>query len=124
MFPEHEKTVLIRPEHLNHIGTLFGGWMMLWADDMAYNAASLAFPGAGFVTRRFEAFDFHAPAWKGDIVKIYSRVKDTGNTSCLVGVRGVNARHGQEVFATRAVMVNVGTDGKKQPLPPRAPVSA
>ena len=40
----HEKTLLIRPEYLNHGGTLFGGYMMLWADEMAYNAASLTFP--------------------------------------------------------------------------------
>ena len=40
----HEKTLTIRPEFLNHAGTLFGGYMMQWADDMAYNAASLALP--------------------------------------------------------------------------------
>ncbi len=28
----HEKTKLIRPEHLNHVGTLFGGYMMQWSD--------------------------------------------------------------------------------------------
>ena len=47
----HEKTLLIRSEFLNHYGTLFGGYMMHWADDMAYNAASLAYPGASFVTK-------------------------------------------------------------------------
>jgi len=29
--------VLIRSEFLNHYGTLFGGYMMQWSDDMAYN---------------------------------------------------------------------------------------
>src|SRR5687767_13395393 len=38
--PTHEKTLLIRPEYLNHIQTVFGGYMMQWADDMAFNAAS------------------------------------------------------------------------------------
>ena len=40
-FAVHEKTPLIRPEHLNHRGTVFGGCMMKWADDMAFNAAPL-----------------------------------------------------------------------------------
>lgn len=119
-FPEHEKTVLIRPEHLNHVTTLFGGWMMLWADDMAYNAASLAFPFANFVTRRFEPFDFTAPAGKGDIIKVFSQVVKVGNTSCVVAVRGIKAASGQPIFSTRSVMVNVGPDGTKQSLP--APV--
>jgi len=116
-YPEHEKTVLIRPEHLNHVGTLFGGWMMLWADDMAYNAASLAFPSAHFVTRRFEPFDFTAPAGKGDIIKVFSQVVHVGNTSCIAAVRGIKAVNGQPIFATRSVMVNVGSDGGKQSLP-------
>ncbi len=111
----HEKTQLIRPEFLNHGGTLFGGYMMQWADDMAYTAASLAFPEANFVTKLFGQFDFQSPATSGDIIKIYSRVESTGTTSCKSQVWGVNARSGVEVFRTFAVMVNL-KDGKKTPL--------
>src|SRR6266436_1965937 len=49
-FPTHEKTLLIRTEFLSQRGTVFGGYMMQWADDMAANAASLTFPKAAFVT--------------------------------------------------------------------------
>ncbi len=111
----HEKTVLIRPEFLNHGGTLFGGYMMQWADDMAYNAASLAFPGAIFVTKLFGQFDFKSPVVAGDIIKIYSEVESAGTTSCKILVWAVNARSAAEVFRTFAVMVNV-KDGKKTPL--------
>ncbi|MEI9894097.1 MAG: RpiB/LacA/LacB family sugar-phosphate isomerase [Chthoniobacter sp.] len=48
-FPVYEKTMLIRPEYLNQRGTLYGGYMLTWADDLAYNAASLTFPKASFV---------------------------------------------------------------------------
>ena len=113
----HEKTQLIRPEFLNHGGTLYGGYMMQWADDMAYNAASLAFPNAIFVTKLFGQFDFTSPAGAGDIIKIYSQVDSVGTTSCKVQVWGVNARDGTEVFRTFAVMVNV-KDGRKTPLLP------
>ena len=111
----HEKTVLIRPEFLNHGGTLFGGYMMQWADDMAYNAASLAYPGAIFVTKLFGQFDFKSPVISGDIIKIYSEVESVGTTSCKILVWALNARSSTEVFRTFAVMVNV-KDGKKTPL--------
>ncbi len=118
LFPTHEKTLVIRPEYLNHVGTVFGGFLMQWADDMAYNAASLAFPGAAFVTRRFESFDFTSPMRNGDILKVYSQVARQGITSCTVNVWGVDARAGREVFRTAAVMVHVDAQGKKQPLDP------
>ena len=111
----HEKTLLIRSEFLNHYGTLFGGYMMQWADDMAYNAASLAFPSTSFVTKLFGQFDFNSPVRGGDIIKIYSEVESSGTTSCKILVWAINARTLAEVFRTFAVMVNV-RDGKKTPL--------
>jgi acyl-CoA hydrolase len=113
----HESTLLIRPEFLNHGGTVFGGYMMQWADDMAYNAASLAYPHANFVTRLFGQFDFKSPARVGDIIKVISEVESTGTTSCKIAVWAVNARDGVEIFRTFAVMVNV-RDGRKTPLHP------
>lgn len=103
----HEKTLLIRSEFLNHYGTLFGGYMMQWADDMAYNAASLAFPDAHFVTKLFGQFDFTTPVRSGDIIKIFSEVERVGTTSCQIKVWAVNARTEEDVFRTFAVMVNV-----------------
>jgi len=111
----HEKTLLIRPEFLNHGGTVFGGYMMQWADDMAYNAGSLAFPSANFVTKLFGTFDFKTPVRSGDILKIYSQVESAGTTSCKINVWALNARTRSEVFRTFAVMVNV-RDGQKTPL--------
>ena len=111
----HEKTLLMRPEFLNHFGTVFGGYMMQWADDMAYSAASLAFPSGNFVTKLFGQFDFKAPVRGGDIVKIFSDVESHSVTSCKIQVWAINARTQVEVFRTFAVMVNV-RDGKKVPL--------
>jgi acyl-CoA hydrolase len=116
-FPTHEKTLLIRPEFLNQRGTVFGGYMMQWADDMAFNAASLTFPHASFVTRRFDAFDFTTPVGNGDILKVYSRVLRIGSSSCVVTVWCVNARTHENVFNTTAVMVHLGPDGKKAAIP-------
>jgi len=111
----HEKTLLMRPEFLNHFGTVFGGYMMQWADDMAYSAASLSFPSGNFVTKLFGPFDFKTPVTQGDIIKIYSELESSSTTSCKIQVWAVNARTQTEVFRTFAVMVNV-RDGKKAPL--------
>ena len=111
----HEKTMLIRPEFLNHAGTLFGGYMMQWADEMAFGAATLEFPRNSFVTKLFGQFDFTTPVRQGDIIKIYSHVETVGTTSCQVKVWAENARTGAAVFNTFAVMVNA-VDGKKQPI--------
>lgn len=116
-FATHEKTLLIRPEFLNQRGTVFGGYMMQWADDMAFNAASLTFPKASFVTRRFDAFDFTTPVGNGDILKVHSRVRRIGTSSCVVAVWCVNARTHEKVFSTDAVMVHVAPDGTKAAIP-------
>jgi ribose 5-phosphate isomerase B len=116
-FAIHEKTLLIRPEHLNHRGTAFGGYLMRWADDMAYNAASLSFPGSCFVTRRFNAFDFTAPVRTGDVIKVFARVESVGNTSCTVSVWCLNAETKVTIFRTTGVMVNVDASGRKSALP-------
>ena len=80
---------------------------MQWADEMAYNAGSLTFPDANFVTRLFGQFEFTAPVRQGDIVKIFSEVESVGTTSCKILVWAINARTRAEVFCTFAVMVNV-----------------
>ncbi len=113
----HEKTLLIRPEFLNHSGTLFGGNMMKWADEMAYNAATLLFPNATFVTKLFGQFDFTTPVLQGHIIKIFSQVESRSTTSCKVLVWSINATTGADVFSTFAVMVNV-RDNQKVPLDP------
>ncbi|MDR1305552.1 MAG: RpiB/LacA/LacB family sugar-phosphate isomerase [Verrucomicrobiales bacterium] len=115
-YQRHEKTLLIRPEFLNHSGNVFGGYMMKWADDMAYNAATLAFPAGSFVTKLFEQFNFKAPIVSGDVIKIISQVTQVGNTSCKVEVWSVDARKNVEVFRTAAVMVNL-KNGRSQPIP-------
>ena len=116
-FPTHEKTLMIRTEFLNQRGTVFGGYMMRWADDMAFNAASLTFPKASFVTRRFDAFDFTTPVSNGDILKVYSRVQRIGTSSCIVAVWCLNARSRERVFSTTAVMVHLAPEGGKEAIP-------
>jgi acyl-CoA hydrolase len=111
----YRKVLLVRPEFLNHSGTLFGGYLMQWADEMAYIAASLKYPHSQFVTKLFGEFNFVAPVRMGEIITLFSEGNSEGTTSCTVKVWAVNETRNQEVFRTQAVMVNV-IDGKKQPI--------
>lgn len=107
---------LVSHKDLNHSGTLFGGTMMAWADELAYVAASLTFPRCDFVTKVFETFDFIGGAERGAIVRIDARVISKGRSSVRVQVSGSWAVNGLPIFSTHAVMVNA-KDGRSVAIP-------
>jgi acyl-CoA hydrolase len=114
--PTFSNYFLVRHQDLNHAGTLFGGRMMAWADELAFIAASLSFPGCNFVTKIFEKFDFiHGPG-AGAIIRIDARVLSRGTSSVRVQVSGIWAVDGQPIFTTEAVMVNAH-GGHSVPIP-------
>jgi len=108
---------LVRHKDLNHAGTLFGGAMMAWADELAYIAATLSHPGCNFVTKVFETFDFINGPGQGAIVRIDAQVISKGRSSLRVKVSGIWSANDQPIFSTHAVMVNA-RDGKAVPIPP------
>ena len=103
--------LLVRPQDLNHAGTLFGGVMMARADEMAFVAASLSYPACKFVTKVFHEFDFLLGAKEGEIIKVEAEVLSKGTSSVRVAVRACNARTAEGIFQTEAILVNV-RDGK------------
>ncbi len=113
---QYERLLLVRPEYLNSMGALFGGYMMMWADEMAFIAASLEFPGTTFVTKIFGEFNFIHPLRQGDLVQVISQVESRGNTSCRVQVWSLDPVKNVQVFRTHAILVNV-SNGVKTPIP-------
>ena len=107
---------LVRHQDLNHAGTLFGGRMMAWADELAFIAATLSYPGATFVTKVFEKFDFIQGPGEGAIVRLDARIMNRGNSSVRVEVSGTWAVDGRKIFITEAVMVNAH-GGHSVPIP-------
>ena len=89
---------LVRHKDLTHAGTLFGGAMMAWADELAYIAASLSYPGCEFVTKIFEQFDFIRGPAQGSIVRIDAQVLSKGTSSVRVKLTGTWAPNGQAIF--------------------------
>jgi acyl-CoA hydrolase len=117
------KHFVVRPQDLNHAGTLFGGAMMAHADELAFIAATLTFPGCTFVTKVFCEFNFISGPVEGDIVKIEAEVLGKGRTSVRVGVKANNAVTSREIFHTEAVLVNA-QHGKSIPIPDETDGSA
>jgi acyl-CoA hydrolase len=117
------KYFLVRMQDLNHAGTLFGGVMMSLADEMAFVAATLSYPGCTFVTKVFSEFNFISGAREGEIIKIESEVLSIGTSSVRVGVRATNAVTGREIFETEGVLVNA-LHGKSIPIPRETPAQA
>ena len=112
----YSRYLLVRPQDLNHAGTLFGGAMMAFADEMAFIAATLTYPGCTFVTKVFKEFNFINGPTEGEIVKIDAQVLHKGRTSVTVAVKATEAASKRDIFQTEAVLVNA-SHGRSVPIP-------
>ncbi|MEM1294215.1 MAG: acyl-CoA thioesterase [Verrucomicrobiota bacterium] len=112
---DHFKLVL--PEHLNHHGKLFGGYMLKWIDEFAYITANLDFPGNRFVTIALDNVEFRHGVKNGEILRFSIAREKLGNSSVhyKVSVYGTR-RHGEPdmvLFETRISLVNIDESGTK-----------
>lgn len=111
---------LVLPEHLNHFGFLFGGYMLKWTDEVAWIAASLDHPGYRFVTVGMDKVEFHKSIQEGTILKFDVRKHTAGTTSVTYKVEVTKERlesGEQEVaFSTGVTFVRVDESGAKLPL--------
>lgn len=110
---------LVMPENLNHFGYLFGGYLLMWVDEIAWMAATLEFPEHRFVTIGMDRVEFKHGVRQGTILKFQTTRTRTGNTSAdfLVDVRSANQKGMLEsIFSTTVTLVNVDETGQKSPL--------
>lgn len=106
---------LVLPEHLNHYGFLFGGYLLMWVDEVAWMAASLDFKGCQFVTVGMRAVAFHESVKQGAILRFETKLLKTGTTSVTYSV---SVNHDKtEIFSNSVTMVRIDEEGKKQSLP-------
>ena len=106
---------LVRPEHLNHYGYLFGGYLLSWVDEMAWLAASEEFAAGRFVTVGMDDVSFKKSVRQGAILRLESERAKKGTTSVTYRVRVF--REEVEIFSTCVTMVNVAEGGSKAVLP-------
>ncbi len=114
--------VIVRPEHLNHHGYLFGGALLKWVDEFAWIAASLDHRGCRMVTIAMDRIEFRHPVVNGAILHFRIEPDRRGTTSVRYRVEVFSDEPGaaeeKYVFSTSVTFVRVGKDGRKIPLPP------
>lgn len=113
--------VLVRPEHLNHYGYLFGGMMLKWIDEIAWLAASMDFPGYSLVTVSMDRVIFKHRVENGSILKFIILPEKIGRTSVSYNVTveadAPGSKEVVEVFSTNVKFVAINADGTPVPLP-------
>jgi acyl-CoA hydrolase len=112
--------MLVRQEHLNQYGSLFGGVVLGVIDELAFIACTRTYPGRNFVTRAVLDAAFDAPAHLGDMLQFGFQVESVGRTSVQVHVAMVVYPEGggpeQRSFDGTVVMVCIDDDGRPRPV--------
>jgi acyl-CoA hydrolase len=108
---------LVLPEHLNHYGYLFGGWLLHWVDEYGYITANLDFPGHRFVTIGLDNVVFKKSIKLGSILKFDIGRTRVGGTSVSYGVKvfsdSIESGDEELVFETKITFVSVDEKGNK-----------
>ncbi|WP_067496340.1 acyl-CoA thioesterase [Actinoplanes sp. TFC3] len=114
---------------VNLYGTVHGGVLMKFVDDVA-GAAAARHSGGTAVTAAIDEILFVEPVRVGDLVHASAQVNWTGHTSMEVGVRVTAERWdtagGEPLTVATAYLVFVGVDVSGQPrvVPPVLPEGA
>ncbi len=112
---------LVRQEHLNHYGFLFGGAMLRWVDEFAWLVASRDFPGCPLVTIGMDRISFRKTVANGSILRFRILPLSQGKTSISYSVNVFSdepdSSEEKEVFYTTVTFVHVDPEGNKLPLP-------
>ncbi len=110
----------VMPDHINVVGTLFGGQMIAWVDLAAAKVAHRFLKGTdvdGSVTRTIDQVEFKEPVYLGDWVNFTATIIDAGTTSFKIQVDAyAEGRHKAPRLACVAtlVMVSVKKDSQGQ----------
>ncbi|MFO7959143.1 MAG: acyl-CoA thioesterase [Candidatus Brocadiia bacterium] len=117
---EYSHHMIVRQEHLNQYGNLFGGRVLAVIDELAFIACARTWPGRNFVTRAVHDAEFTAPAHLGDVLEFRFGVQRVGSTSVSVRVEmHIYDSHSGEAarsFDGSVVMVCVDEEGRPMPV--------
>lgn len=112
---------IVRKEHLNHYGFLFGGTLLSWVDEFAWICASLDFPGCSLVTVGMDKVSFNERIVSGSILRFsilpVRRGTSSISYSVMVYADEPGAREEKRVFSTTVTFVRIDLEGRKLPLP-------
>ncbi|WPL18498.1 aromatic compound catabolism protein [Thiorhodovibrio winogradskyi] len=116
-----ESFKVVRPEHLNHYGYLFGGFLLKWVDEISWIAASRDYPGCRFVTVAMDNVEFHCSARQGMVLRFDASESRRGTTSVAYRVTvfsdDLDTGAETQIFSTCVTFVRLDASGEKMPLP-------
>jgi acyl-CoA hydrolase len=114
------QTKLVLPPDTNHMGTIFGGTVLAYIDEIAAIAA-MKHSKKVVVTASIDTVNFISSAKVGDILTLEGFVISTGRTSMEVFVKVECERYktGERNLTTTSIltMVAISEDGKPVPVP-------
>lgn len=109
---------LVRPEHLSHHGSLFGGQLLSWVDECSWMAAVKDYPHCDFVIRAMDKIEFKHNVKNGSILRFSSRKIKLGNSSVTYLVEAFendrSTKEEQMAFSAFVTLVAVNKQGEKQ----------
>ena len=112
---DHHKFVI--SEHLNHYGTLYGGNLLKWIDEVGYITASVEYPNNQFVTVALDNVEFKHRIEIGAVLKFSVEQVRLGDSSLTYDVKVYlatdSANKHTVLFETKITFVNIDSQGNK-----------
>ena len=113
----HEQSYLLRHEHMNGAGRLFGGTLMAWIDDIA-GIAARSYSGRDVTTACVDHLNFLEGARLNDMIVLTAQVSYVGSTSMEVTVKTwCEKLDGSRDLVNAAYLVMVAMDENGRPCP-------
>lgn len=110
-----ETVHMVRPNHLNSAGRLFGGILMQWIDEIAGLVAK-RHTRMNVITASVDNLHFLKGAYQGDVVVLIGKATYVGNTSMEVRVDTyVENLEGERKPINRAFFTMVALDSNDRP---------
>ncbi|MEN9559738.1 MAG: hypothetical protein RLZZ502_949 [Pseudomonadota bacterium] len=109
--------VIPMPADANHMGDIFGGWIMAQVD-LAASVPARRAAKSRVATVAVNSFVFKQPVFIGDILSFYAEVTRIGRTSVTVNVEVFAQRevtHAKAIKVTEATLTFVALDEHKKP---------
>lgn len=111
-----EQVYVIRSQHINSQGRLFGGYLMQWIDEMA-GIVSRRHSGKIVTTASIDNLNFKAGAYRNDMVVLVGKITYVGHSSMEVRVDTyVEDYNRVRKSINRAYIVMVAIDGEGKPV--------
>ncbi|GIO07223.1 acyl-CoA thioesterase [Brevibacillus reuszeri] len=107
---------LVQPSDTNYHGTIFGGTMMAYVDEVAAIAA-MRHSRRPVVTASIDSIDFLAPVKMGHSICLEAFVSSTGKTSMEIFVKVIseNLQSGERVLTATSFLTFVALDEEGNP---------